>query len=443
MAKRTRALGLSKSRKQQKTSSSKENDQEKDKSTTPQLNIEVEENENADNVTVQLIGLWNSYLDSTRDSDALLNGIVNECDTLLSSKDNGEGEGEGEELKKDDQFLAVFALALSELTIFNPKKIHEYFEDSLQILKLYSGGDKTTTDLLNVVESKIIFQRIPLEYISQLEEDSNTKIDVDLLKLVELGQNKFKSMNQLICDKKKYGNQKFVDGIIIENMSIFNDMIDIIENFGSKKNLDEGLDSEAESDEEDKEEGEGEEEGMVQLKQSHPLYKLQNGLTDFGKWLRDEMITFLPKLTVDTKPYYYISKLIGELFLKESEFFSDTYLKLAYNDDEDEDEEEEMAEDTNGIEATQRESIELISQAIVYLTKAQDPENADSWAQLAEAYIDLGNVQDNESSEQEESYKKAEQILQKANIASHNKYQYILDNMNSDSLSQEVENTNI
>ncbi|CAL9734667.1 enhancer of translation termination 1 [Monosporozyma servazzii] len=431
MAKRTRALGLSKSRKQQKTtSSSKENDEEREKSATPQLNIEVEENENADNVTVQLIGLWNSYLDSSRDSDALLNGIVNECDTLLS------GDVDNEDLKKDDQFLAVFALALSELTIFNPKKVHEYFEDSLQIVKLYSGDGEN--DLLNVVESKIIFQRIPLEYISKLEEDSNAKIDVNLLKLIELGQSKFnKSMSQLIStDEKKYANEKFINGLIIENISIFNDLVDIVENFGSKKNLDEGLDSEAESDEEDGDM----EDNTVQLTATHPLYKVQEELDGKSVWLRNEMIEFLTSLVVDTKSYYYISKLIGESFLKESEPFSDSYLKMVYDEEED-DEENEM--NKSSIEASQTESIRLILQAIEYLTKAQDPENAESWAQLAEAYIDLGNVQDNESAEQEESYKKAEEILQKANVASHNKYQYILDNMNSDSLSKEVENTNI
>lgn len=430
MAKRTRALGLSKSRKQQKTtSSSKENDEEREKSATPQLNIEVEENENADNVTVQLIGLWNSYLDSSRDSDALLNGIVNECDTLLS------GDVDNEDLKKDDQFLAVFALALSELTIFNPKKVHEYFEDSLQIVKLYSGDGEN--DLLNVVESKIIFQRIPLEYISKLEEDSNAKIDVNLLKLIELGQSKFnKSMSQLIStDEKKYANEKFINGLIIENISIFNDLVDIVENFGSKKNLDEGLDSEAESDEEDGDM----EDNTVQLTATHPLYKVQEELDGKSVWLRNEMIKFLTSLVVDTKAYYYISKLIGESFLKESEPFSDAYLKMVY--EEEEEEENEM--NKSSIEASQTESIRLILQAIEYLTKAQDPENAESWAQLAEAYIDLGNVQDNESAEQEESYKKAEEILQKANVASHNKYQYILDNMNSDSLSKEVENTNI
>lgn len=430
MAKRTRALGLSKSRKQQKTtSSSKENDEEREKSATPQLNIEVEENENADNVTVQLIGLWNSYLDSSRDSDALLNGIVNECDTLLS------GDVDNEDLKKDDQFLAVFALALSELTIFNPKKVHEYFEDSLQIVKLYSGDGEN--DLLNVVESKIIFQRIPLEYISKLEEDSNAKIDVNLLKLIELGQSKFnKSMSQLIStDEKKYANEKFINGLIIENISIFNDLVDIVENFGSKKNLDEGLDSEAESDEEDGDM----EDNTVQLTATHPLYKVREELDGKSVWLRNEMIKLLTSLVVDTKAYYYISRLIGESFLKESEPFSDAYLKMVY--EEEEEEENEM--NKSSIEASQTESIRLILQAIEYLTKAQDPENAESWAQLAEAYIDLGNVQDNESAEQEESYKKAEEILQKANVASHNKYQYILDNMNSDSLSKEVENTNI
>ena len=143
MAKRSRPLGLSKSRKQQKLNQSKDSEvQNKEKSTTPQLNIELEDNENADNVTVQLTGLWNTYFASTRDSDALLNGIVNECDTLLSNGD------EKKTLVEDDQFLAVFALALSELTIFNSDKVKEYLDDSIDIINFFPC--ESTTYLLNL-----------------------------------------------------------------------------------------------------------------------------------------------------------------------------------------------------------------------------------------------------------------------------------------------------
>lgn len=443
MAKRSRPLGLSKSRKQQKLNTSQEQEEtdsnkREEKSTTPQLNIELEENENADNTAVQLIGLWNSYLDGARDSDALLNGIVNECDTLLSNNNNNN-DNKTDEQKQDDQFLSVFALALSELTIFNAEKIKEYFDDSIDILKLYSSSS-ISSNLLDLTESKIIFQRIPLEYIQKLEQDHTlTQIDVDLNNLLKLGKSKFESFTNLLNDLQnigKYQNEKFIHGLIIENIVIFNDLLDIIENFGSKKNLDEGIDSDDEN-----EENNEEEDDQIRLTPSHPLYIIQQQLNDHAKWLRNSMCSFLPYLHKDTPNYYNIAKLVGESYLKEAEFFSETYLEMKYGGEEEEEEEEVIDEDS--IKAAQSEGIQFVEKAIEYLTLAQDPENADSWAQLAEAYIDLGNLQDNESKEQEQSYKKAETILEKANIASHNKYKHILDNLNSDALSKDVEKTNI
>lgn len=442
MAKRSRPLGLSKSRKQQKLNQSKDSEvQNKEKSTTPQLNIELEDNENADNVTVQLTGLWNTYFASTRDSDALLNGIVNECDTLLSNGD------EKKTLVEDDQFLAVFALALSELTIFNSDKVKEYFDDSIDIINLFPG--ESTTDLLNLVESKVIFQRIPLEYISKLEQDPNLmELNVNLKSLLDSGKQKFESMRDIITNDK-YKNKKFINGLIIETISIFNDLLDIVENFGSKKNLDEGMDSE---EEEENDEVDGEDDGYdaiaSHIRPNHPLYDIKQQLNDYARWLRNEMIVFLGGLTQNTKEYYKISKLIAESFLKESEFFSETYLTMQYGDDDDNDDDKdnekmENSVDEEAIKATQKEGIVFVTKAIEYFNKAQDPEDPDSWAQLAEAYIDLGNLQDNESTEQEESYQKAEELLKRANVASHNKYQHILDNLNSDELSKNVANTNL
>lgn len=452
MAKRSRPLGLSKSRKQQKLDHPQDSDvQDKEKSNAPQLNIELEENENVDNVTAQLVGLWNAYLDSTRDSDALLNGIVNECDTLLSNGDNKTG------LVGDDQFLAVFALALSELTIFNADKIKEYFDDSIDIINLFSGGKKIT-DLLNVVESKIIFQKIPLEYISKLEQDPTlVELDANLKDLLDSGKQKFESMKNLISNDN-YGNKKFINGLIIETISIFNDLLDIVENFGTKKNLDEGMDSEEED--EGKYDSDVDDGGAAafDIKPNHPLYVIRQQLNDYARWLRNEMIVFLENLVSDTKEFYNVSKLIGESFLKEAEFFSETYLSMRYgdnnnNEEEEKDDDDDGNDNVNGkmedstveetIKAAQDEGIAFVKKAIEYLNKAQDPENPDTWAQLAEAYIDLGNLQDNESVEQEESYKKAEEILKRANTASHNKYQHILDNLNSDELSKDVENTNL
>lgn len=399
MAKRSRPMGLSKSRKQQKTNSTNGSVDSKS-----QLTFEVADNEDPEDNIVQLKTLWNSYLQSNKESDAFLNGIVNECDTLLSN--------DKETLSNDPEFLSLFALALSELTVFNSDKVNEFFENAVDILKLAKDQENS---LIKLVYSKIIFQRIPLQFIANLKVDS-TDCSINLTEYLEQGKDNFNIIN----DKDSKTQQ-----LTLEILQSMNDLLDIVENFGSNKNFAEGLDSD--EDEED--------ELNIKLSSNHPLYEIKENINIHYQWLLDQLLSFFKLLDKDpnddenpcNKLYYSVAKIIGELYLKKSEPFSNIFLSSRYDDDENELNEQEEKQ----CKSNQKLAQDNVQLAINFFKLAKDPNNPDSWAQLAEAVIDLGNLQDLESTEQEKLYHEAEDILQKANIASNNKYQYILDNLNS------------
>lgn len=414
-----RPLGLGKSSKQKKQK--KEGEDGKKKSVEPspeagqnQIEITLDENENADDELVQLQGLWKTFLED-KENQLLLNGVVHECDRLLREQENDE------KIELNDVFHSIYAQALAELTVFlaeedeeekRYKQMHEFFEAALDRQRL--GAEKyPESKVLSLIKSKIILQRIPLQYISQLTVEDENEEKYRLHELLEEAKEAFVHVP---------GHEQLAYDVMLS----FYDLLDIIETFEDKEELEEGLDSDDE-----------EEVVEIELPKKHPLKKIKNQLGDNYKWLESRLVHLFNSLS-ETKPKQerkddsedelskQVASTLGQLYLKLAEEPSKTFAELMYDSD---DEEQTDKKSLKKAKKLQSEAIPLVQNAIKYLEEARVDDDPQTWVDVAEAIIDLGNLYDYESKEQEESYKKAEDILRKANKAAHGKYQVILDNL--------------
>ncbi|CAR26686.1 hypothetical protein ZYGR_0H05090 [Zygosaccharomyces rouxii] len=405
MAKRALGLGQKNKEKKRKVDNSNSNNEPNRNSPAPgadQIQVEMDENADLDDELTQLKGLWNNYFHSDRESEYVLNGIIHECDRLLRQSDSDE------KTKKllNDEFYAIYALALSELTIFKTEQegedVSQYFDQALEWAEI--GMEKTSKDsqLLQLAVSKIILQRIPLQFISKLTVDSKPEdVNLDLFE-------------QLQRAKKCFNVEKDLE-LAYEVLQMFDDLLDMLENFGHGNNIDEGLDS----DEEDEIE-------PVKLNKKHPLYRLQKAIPENYAWLKETMVKLFENIE-ETTLRRNVARTLGHLFLKAAE--EPTSVFMQQYDDEDEEEETEDKEVPKEIKQAQKEALSHTRTALDYLEKAQVEDEPETWVEVAEAYIDLGNLHDYQSSEQEKAYKVAEDILKKANRASHGRFQDILDNL--------------
>ncbi|CCD25378.1 Ett1p NDAI_0F00590 [Naumovozyma dairenensis CBS 421] len=392
------------------------------KTPSNQIQIELQDSEDADNEIVQLNGLWKTYFESDKDDEMLLNGIIHECDRILRLINNNNNNDKSEEatklkalVNKDDRYYAIFALALSELTIFKKgsddddemdNEVKQFFDLALQ--RCQDGLDCIpNSQLLKLVMSKILLQRLPLEYISKLNVKSKESKG-KYLKLYE----------QFGKAKENFSIYKNDLPLTLEVLNSTDDLLDIIENFGHEDDIEEGLDSD-----------DDEELEPITLAKDHPLYKFQKNHESDLSWLKEQLIALFDIMHGSDKLIHPVARKIGELYMKFADSPRSQYLKLQYGDDEDE-QNSIAAKDKGGlVYAAQREAIELVDNSLKYLRKAQVKDDPETWVQLAEACIEFGNLCDNESIEQKKAYQEAEEILKKANRATNGKYQDILDNL--------------
>ena len=408
MAKRPLGLGKQSREKKRKVESVEKKSDEPSRESTPvrsQMSVELDDDADLDDELAQLKGLWSKYSHSDRDDEYVLNGIVHECDRLLRLSE------EDKEIKKtlNDIFHGIYALALSELTIFKAgdeeateekrkKDVSSFFESAIERVEL-GLSHFPESQFLKLVLAKIIFQRIPLEYISNLHLKSKDK-KLDLVGQLEHG-------------KKHFSIYENDTEFTFEILQMVNDLLDIVENFGREQSIQEGIDSDNEEEEELID---------IELEPEHPVYPLQQSLEANYEWLRNHFDKLLDNTNTDVKIYASIANTLGELYLKKAEEPSKVFLSLQYDDGSSKKVSDKEAKNV------QETALKHTKKALEYLEKAKLEDDPDTWVQVAEAYIDLGNLLDNESAEQEEAYKTAEEILGKANKASHGKFQDVLDN---------------
>ncbi|SCV06161.1 LANO_0H23442g1_1 [Lachancea nothofagi CBS 11611] len=412
MAKRT--LGLSKQNRDLKK-------QKKSESPTPeatptnQITVEVDDNVDPDNELVQLKGLWKTYFDSDRNDELVLNGIVHECDRLLRNDEESSEPAKGKDtsdvppLELSDEFHAIYALALSELTIFkagednSEETVSGFFDAANE--RCQSGLDaEPESALLKLVRAKVALQRIPLEFISKLTvKDKNAS----KLKLHEL----LEQAKQDLQVNSQYPELTF------EVLELFDDLLDIVENFGHEDEIDEGLDSDAEDELKE-----------ITLSSKHPLFLIRKEIPTNYSFLREQLKNLLAVVSQSnpegTKLYHLVARKLGQLYLRAAENPSQIFLQLTYENDDD----EQAIDGISGPDA-QKEALAYVTEAIKFLEQARKDDDPQTWVDVAEALTDAGNLYNAESKDQEDCYAKAEKILRKANKATHGKYQDILDNL--------------
>lgn len=436
MAKRT--LGLGKAAKQRKK---QKPDTEAVETKSNEIEVELDDELDPDDELNQLKGLWNTYIKSNKENELVLNGIIHESDLLLRNQTD--------EKKLPAEFHSLYALALAELAIFQNEsinydeedeekikklekeielKIKEFFDAALERIELGQSQYPESIEL-HFTKARILLNRIPLEFISKFDLNSKKNESIpEISKLLDQVLENYENAENSI---KLLENYSLLNENVFETLKAFDDLLDIVQNFGKSDELKEGLDSDNEDEEE------------VQLSKSHPLYKVYtsdkylNWLIDhskiFGELITKEYNHLLNKDTdklsnkEKTQLEYFqkVSLKIGQILLQAAEKPSNIFTTITYESDMDED---TKIEGYSAKEA-QTEAIELTKKAVEFFKQAEDEEDPQTWVDYAEAVISLGNLYDYESKDQTEAYAVAEKKLKRANKATNGKHQRILDNL--------------
>lgn len=390
-----RPLGLSKSNQAKRA--------RREETPPPQVTLELAAGEDAASPLVQLRALWRAYWTSARDTDVLLNGVLNELTTPPA--------------QMSAEQRAICALALSELAVFKAgvpaedavpgEDVHACFERALQVLD--AGESEDADPLESLARSKVLFQRVPLEHVSQLSVQSDEgRLQLALDAQLEGGKAAFR------VDTRDLP-------LSLEVLRSFDDLLDIAENFGDPRAADEGLDSEDEDEESDDEE----ETETPELAENHPLYPVQQRLGEHYDWLAArladlaETAAAAANAAAEPQTLREIARARGELALRRAQPAVQAFLRQTYGENESKEEDEARPRKT---------AAEQLEAALELLRAAQDPEDPDTWVAVAEGLIERGNVLRQGSAEQDKAYADAEALLERANVAAHGKYADVLEN---------------
>lgn len=390
-----------------------------------ELTVELGEEIDPNDAVGQLAELWRTYFSSEDRKELVLNGIIHECDRILRKAHSDTSEKEDEEnVEITGRFYAIYALALSNLAYFktdDSDKVSAFFLEAMDRIDI---GEKLFPDSIDIhfAKARIMINRIPLTLISKMDSKSSMGDFEDAGKLLDECLAQWEKAEELTSQQNQYDFYNFES---LDFLQVLDDLLDVVENFGHE--LPEGADSD---NEEDNEAGED-----FKLDEKHPLYSIKS-TNKYSKWWRNHLIIFLQNLdkrlaTSEKKPKDHplntlrreLCRRLGQSFLIEAEIPANVYTTLSY-----------YAKDEktiNGLskEEAQKQSQDLFNSALYYLRESQDKEEPETWVNVAEAMISLGNVYDLDSPEQEKAYKEAEEILVKANNATNGKFDDILENL--------------
>lgn len=388
-----------------------------------ELTIELGEEIDPSDAVGQLAALWRTYFVSEEKKELVLNGIIHECDRILRKANTESPErSDDENVEINGRFYAIYALALSNLAFFkteDPEKVSSFF---LEAMDRIETSEKQFPDSIDVhfAKARIMINKIPLLSISKMDTKS----------LLDDFQDVGKELDECLAQWEKaealtnqHNQNDYYNIESLDFLQVLDDLLDVVENFGHEH-------PEGEDSDEENEEGE-----IAELDETHPLYAIKH--TDkYSIWWRDHLVIFLQNLDKrlaagEKKPKDHplselrreLCKRLGQSYLMEAEVPANVYTTLSY-----------YTKDKNSLngltkEAAQKKSQELFKTALHYLRESQDEEEPETWVNVAEAMIAMGNVHDLDSPEQENAYKEAEKILVKANNATNGKFDDILENL--------------
>ncbi|CAH2353265.1 enhancer of translation termination 1 [[Candida] railenensis] len=426
MAKRSKHLGLGKAAKTKKKQKVESSEESAENVASNELTVELNDEVDADDEIAQVVALWQTYSKSEKENELVLNGIIHECDRILRNSSSNTDESKQDAIP--DYFHSVYALALADLALFHTEeekidKIDEFFQASLERIELGLEKYPNSIDLL-FAKSRILINRIPLQYISKLTlESKKEELKLKLEEKLDEALSVYGNAESKAIERKDGTTVHFTS----ENLTFLealDDLLDIVDNFGKEKGPDEDDDDEDEENDEDKDDDE--DENDVELSESHPLYEIATS-DKYNQWWRDHTVSFLDQVSVETNAALYreLCKRLGQSYLQEADIPSSVYTTLTYDDDY------EGITELQGLTTSEAQKIaqELFQTACGYFEKAEDKDEPETWVPVAEAKISLGNMYNLEDPEQEKLYKDAEKILRRANKATQGKYQDILDNL--------------
>ncbi|KAI5949996.1 ETT1 [Candida theae] len=416
MAKRTLGLGKAAKAKKQKTESESIDTGKADEASN-QLTVELPEEVDADDEISQLKGLYKAHINSERDNELVVNGIIHECDRLLRNQEEGTS--------LPPTFYKIYSIALSELANFHfedVKQVKEFFDASLE--RIETGLEKYPHDVeLLLTRAKILINQLISQHVSQLSLDSKSD-ETNVKELLDAALKVYESAEVKADESSKF--EAFSNAEYFDILEAVDDLLDIVDNFG--KNEVEEEEEEEEEEGTSKDDNAGEEEEEIELDETHPLYPIKN-TDEYNQWWRDHTIKYLEILNKVPSPpdslIREVNQRLGQSYLQESEIPTNVYTTLKYDEDY------AGLEELEGLTLEQAQEIakDLIHKALEHLKKAEDKEEPESWVSIAEAMITLGNLYELDSEEQEKLYDEAETILKKANNVTNGKYEDVLENL--------------